>query len=346
MNSLFGILFHALGGLSASSFYVPYKSVKHWTWEIYWIIGGFFSWIIVPLLVCFLSVQNIGALVNAVHFEIILWPLCFGLMWGIGGLTFGLTIKYLGVSLGISLSLGLTAAFGTLIPPFFDGSYILLFSTKSGIIVLSGIILSLIGTYFIGNAGYKRDKYKVLQNFTKKTKPPKNIKKGIIFAIISGILSACFAFGIASGKSILELTSNHVRHELFINSFLYVFILFGGFITNFIYCFFVIFNNNSFKTFTKVSNIQFNKNMFFCALGGTIWYTQFLFYGMGTTLLDDFEFASWSLHISFIIFFSTLWGIILKEWKNTQPKVKKILSIGLFLLVISSVLIGFGNSNI
>lgn len=346
MGSFFGILFHAIGGVSAASFYVPYKSVKGWPWEVYWLIGGFFSWIIIPYFVCYLTVEDMGVLWMQLDWRQSIWPLLFGLLWGIGGLTFGLAIRDLGVSLGISLALGLTAVFGTLLPPIFDGSIQALFITTSGQIVLSGILLCLLGTFYIGRAGILRDRAK------SKIKAPSNneikIKRGVVYALISGLLSACFAFGIASGKDIVDLTSKHVVNPLFVNSFLFVFIMFGGFVTNAVFCSFKISNNKSLKSLKSLtygSRPTLYKNIMKCALGGAIWYTQFLFYGMGTTYLKELEFASWTLHMCFIIFFSSIWGVILKEWINASSKALISLSIGHIILIVSSALIGLGNSN-
>jgi L-rhamnose-H+ transport protein len=340
MGSLFGVLFHAVGGISAASFYVPYKSVKGWPWEVYWLIGGVFSWIIVPIVVSYLSISDMGTLWQQLDWAYAFWPFIFGLLWGIGGLTFGLAIRDLGVSLGISLALGLTAVFGTLIPPIFDGSISTLFTTTGGMIVLAGILLSLLGTYFIGKAGILRDREKKMGDSDQRS-----LKRGVLYALISGLLSACFAFGIAAGKDIVDLTEHKVRNDLFVNSFLFVFIMLGGFITNALFCSIKIVKNKSWLAVQQTSTSVITKNSLKCASGGTIWYTQFLFYGMGTTFLQELEFASWTLHMCFIIFFSTIWGIILKEWSRTSSKVLLLLCAGLMILIISTVFIGLGNSN-
>lgn len=343
MGSAFGVLLHALGGVSAASFYVPYKSVKAWPWELYWIIGGFFSWIVVPLLLCVLTTEDLSQIFDVLTWENMAWPFFFGLLWGIGGLTFGLTVKYLGISLGIPTALGLTAAFGTLLPPVFDGSIHLLLDSFYGKLVLFGIFVSLVGTAVIGRAGFLRDKNQEV-TAADDGQATRNVKLGITFAVISGLLSACFAFGIASGDAISKGIAPYVSNPLFVNSVLFTVIMFGGFLSNFAYCFFTIVRKKSLRGVDLSASKLVRKNLFFCALGGTIWYTQFLFYGMGTTQMQDLEFASWSLHMSFIIFFSTVWGVILKEWKGASRPVKLTLYAGLLLLVGSTILIGLGNS--
>ena len=341
MGSLFGVFFHALGGVSAASFYVPYKSVRRWPWELFWIVGGFFSWIIVPWVLCLLTIRDPSQISVLLDWHTIAWPLFFGLLWGVGGLTFGLTIKYLGVSLGVSAALGLTAAFGTLLPPIFDGSIHLLLATLYGKLVLFGILLSLVATAVIGRAGFLRDRYAPAAS-GQPDESNRNVKLGITFAMISGLLSACFAFGIAAGADITDRVAAYVDYPLFVNSLLFAVIMFGGFLSNLAYCVFVISRRKSLREVDVSKDL--GRNLFFCALGGTIWYTQFLFYGMGTTLMQDMEFASWSLHMSFIIFFSTVWGVILKEWQGAGRPVKLTLYAGLLLLIISTIFIGVGNS--
>ncbi len=336
-------MFHALGGVSAASFYVPYKSVKEWLWELYWIIGGFFSWVIVPLLLCVLTTEDVWQIFVVLTWENMTWPFFFGLLWGVGSLTFGLTVKYLGISLGIPAALGLTAAFGTLLPPVFDGSIYLLINSFYGKLVLFGILVSLAGTAVIGRAGFLRDK-NLDATPAEDGQATGDVKLGITFTVVSGLLSACFAFGIASGADITEGIAPHVPNALFVNSVLFAVIMFGGFLSNFAYCFFTIVRKKSLQGVDLSASKLAVKNLFFCALGGTIWYTQFLFYGMGTTQMQDLEFASWSLHMSFIIFFSTVWGVILHEWKGASMPVKLTLYAGLLMLIGSTILIGAGNS--
>ncbi len=342
MNPIVGIFYHAVGGFAAGSFYIPYSKVKNWAWEVYWLVGGLFSWILAPWIVSFITVPDLCALLGLLSFEQMIWPYIFGVLWGIGGLTFGLTMRYLGMSLGMAMALGLTAAFGTLMPPIYFDQFGMLLSKTSGLVTLGGVLISLIGIAITGRAGILKDKELSREQKTAYIKEF-NLQKGIWVAILAGIMSACFAFGIASGKPIVELAIKMGTPELFSNSPTFIFILMGGFTTNFIWCLSLALKNGTIKDYIKTEKTPVLNNYFFSALAGITWYLQFMFYGMGTTKMGAYDFASWSIHMAFIIIFSNMWGFILKEWKGSGKLTIKTIIAGLVVLVFSTIVIGLGN---
>lgn len=342
MGALLGLIYHAIGGFAAGSFYAPYKKVKNWAWEIYWLFGGLFAWILMPWLVSYFSIPNLGHFMASLTIDELIWPYFFGVLWGVGGLTFGLTMRYLGMSLGMAIALGLTASFGTLIPPIYYGQFGHLISTLFGGVTLFGIFISFIGIAITGKAGIKKDEELSVEE-KQETITEFNLKKGIRVAFIAGILSASFAFGIAAGKPISDKALAMGAASLFVNSPLFIIIMGGGFTTNLIWCLFLAFKNRSIKDYVKTNNTPVAKNYLFSALGGTIWYFQFMFYGMGTTKMGELDFASWSIHMSFIIIFSNMWGMIMKEWKGAGKLTMRFLYIGLGVLILSTSIIGIGN---
>jgi len=342
MNVLLGIFYHAVGGFAAGSFYIPYNKVKDMAWEVYWLIGGMFSWIVMPWLLTLITVPDVTALFNSLTLEQMLWPYFFGAMWGIGGLTFGLTMRYLGMSLGMAMALGLTAAFGTLIPPIYAGQMGMLTSTLSGLVTLGGVLVSFIGIFLTGKAGMMKDKELPEEKKQEHIKEF-NFKKGIWVAFFAGIMSASFAYGIAAGKPIAAKAIELGTPKLFSNSPSFIFIMAGGFTVNAIWCFILSFKNKTFRDYIKSKDTPILKNYFFSALAGITWYFQFMFYGMGTTKMGEYDFASWSIHMAFIIVFSTMWGLILKEWKGSSKKTMRIVFLGLGILILSTFIIGAGN---
>ncbi len=342
MAALLGIILHAIGGFAAGSFYAPYKKVKNWAWEIYWLLGGIFAWIIMPWLVSYMAIPNLYSFMSSLTLGEIFWPYFFGVLWGVGGLTFGLTMRYLGMSLGMAIALGLTASFGTLIPPIYYGQLGDLFNSVSGLVTLFGILVSLVGITITGKAGIKKDN-ELSTEQKQETISEFNLKKGIWVALFAGIMSASFAFGIAAGKSISAKAIEMGATELFSNSPLFIIIMAGGFTTNLLWCLFLIVKNKTLKDFVKTKDTPILNNYIFSAMGGIIWYFQFMFYGMGTTKMGDLDFASWSIHMSFIIIFSNMWGMILKEWKGAGKSTMRFLYIGLGILILSTFIIGFGN---
>ncbi len=342
MNPILGIFYHAVGGFAAGSFYIPFNKVKNWAWEVYWLVGGLFAWIIAPWVTSVIFVPDLLFLLKQISFSQMLWPYIFGVLWGIGGLTFGLTMRYLGMSLGMALALGLTATFGTLVPPIYFGKFYLLISQTSGLVTLGGVLICLIGIAITGRAGILKDKELSNEQKTEHIKEF-DLKKGIWVAIIAGVMSACFAFGIAAGKPIAELAIQYGTPKLFSNSPIFIFILLGGFTTNFIWCLFLSIKNKSIGDYIKTEKTPVLNNYFFSALAGITWYFQFMFYGMGTTKMGAYDFASWSIHMAFIIIFSNMWGLILKEWKGSSHKTLRIIVLGLIILVLSTMIIGLGN---
>ncbi len=348
MSAIFGIIFHAIGGFAAGSFYIPYNKVKYWAWELYWLVGGFFSWIIVPWIVAYFTIPDLTAVVHEIlnNTDIrnnVIMAYIFGALWGVGGLTFGLSMRYLGMSLGMALALGLTTAFGTLVPPIFFGEFGELLSTKSGLITLGGVVVTLIGIGIVGKAGMSKDKE--LPNEIKRDNIKEfNLKKGVGVAIFSGIMSAFFAYGLLAGNPIADMSIDQGTRPLFQNTAVLIVVLAGGFSTNFIWCVILMFRNKTGKEFIRKKNNPFLNNFFFSAIAGSIWYFQFMFYGMGAANLGrEYDFASWSIHMAFIIVFSNVWGLILKEWKGASKKTITLISSGIAILIISVLIIGWGS---
>src|SRR5271169_959384 len=235
-NPALGVLFHWLGGFAAGTFYVPYRYVKRWSWETYWLTGGIFSWIIVPWILAFSMTNNLLATLHETPAMSLFWPFFYGILWGFGGLTFGLTMRYLGLSLGMAVALGYCAAFGTLIPPIFRGEFAnKVLGTQSGIVILLGVLVCLIGIGFAGAAGISKErempdvmKQAVIKEF--------RLKKGLLVATFCGVMSACFSYGLAAGDPIRAATLRHGTAPLWQGLPILVVVLLGGFLTNLVWC--------------------------------------------------------------------------------------------------------------
>ncbi len=253
-NPLIGVLYHWLGGLASGSFYVPYRGVKRWAWETFWLAGGFFSWIIAPWFFALLMTRDLMPVLRETPGMVIFWTFFFGLLWGIGGLTFGLTMRYLGLSLGMAVVLGLCAAFGTLIPPIFRGEFMTqVVGTSSGRIILLGIFVCLLGIAAAGLAGIYKERAMSPEQ-QKETIKEFDLKKGVGVAVLSGVMSACFAYGLAAGDPIKALTIKHGTPDLWQGLPVLVVVLLGGFTTNFIWCVILnVRNKTGYQYFTSIS---------------------------------------------------------------------------------------------
>ena len=337
-NPLLGIFFHATGGFAAGSFYLPIKKIEKWSWESAWLTNGLFAWLIVPIAVSLITVPNTIGILVATPTSSVFWTFFFGMLWGIGGLTFGMAMRYLGISLGMALALGITAAFGTLLPPIYDGKFGELISSSSGKWVLLGVGICLVGIGICGRAGLLKDKE---LSSVQKSEGVKefNLGKGIVVALFAGVLSACFAYGIVAGKPISEAAVLDGAPNLWQNGPVFVVILLGGLFSNLVWCLRLNFKSRSYRDYINGST-PLLKNYAFAALAGTTWYCQFMFYGMGSTQMGAHDFASWTLHMAFIILFSTFWGLVTKEWASTSKKTKLVLALGLLVLLFSTIVIG------
>lgn len=349
MQALLGVFFHFIGGFASGSFYVPFKKVKAWSWESYWVIGGVFSWLIVPPLAALITVPGFAAIIRETDAGTLAWTYFWGLMWGVGGLTYGLGIRYLGMSLGNSVLLGLTAALGSLIPSIYynyvpqEGkiTFTQMLQSTGGVIVLLGVVVCLVGIAICGYAGRRKEKKMPVQQ-QQQTIREFDLKKGLTYAIISGVLSACFNYGIEAGEAMADAAVARGFNPLFQNNVTYVILLWGGLTTNFIWCIILNIRNRSFTDYTN-TNTPLARNYFFAALAGTTWYLQFFFYGMGESKLGNGA-SSWILHMAFIILVSNFWGLVLQEWKSVERKTFGVFILGLITILASVVLVGIGNS--
>lgn len=341
-----GVALHSIGGLAAASFYLPYKGVKRWSWETYWLVGGVFSWIVAPWVLAAIVCPQVLDILRESDRSTLLTSYGFGVMWGIGGLTFGLSMRYLGLSLGYAVALGLCAVFGTLIPPIFRGEFDTIISSVSGRWVLGGVAVCLGGIAVSGLAGLSKEKDLPAQE-QRAVIAEFSLVKGLIVATIAGVLSAAMSYGIAAGKPISEAAVRHGTPDLWKVVPVLCVVLAGGFTTNFLWCIALNFRRSSGREYLAPRSgdlpVPLAKNYLLCALAGVTWYVQFMFYGMGTTKMGRYDFSSWSLHMASIIVFSTLWGIALHEWRGTGRRTRLLVALGLGILIVSMLVIGYGN---
>jgi len=522
MNPILGVIFHWLGGLASGSFYVPFRGVKRWSWETSWLVAGVFSWIVAPWFFAILNTTDTLTVLKETPGSVWFYTYLFGLLWGFGGLTFGLTMRYLGMSLGMAVALGYCTVFGTLIPPIFKGEFhSKLIQPENGRWVLAGLVVCVIGIVVTALAGRSKEG-EMSEEQKRDTVKEFDFKKGILVATFSGIMSACFAFGLSSGDWIRETTlkvdmvnsaaaagktaartseptetettalldslvsanvfatdakpslaglvnlledprtlgmtlgkgtgtaeeqakiqasndkaaaalaaiknspsplaarlagyanniatSNsfdiidnlstlseketalnvaasgadlkaiHDKHSLWTGLPVLIVVLLGGFTTNFIWCLILnIRNRTGYEYLAAVQRhpahgkdqsiienatdapavemaeqahlggngtdrrIPRISNYLFAALAGTTWYFQFFFYSMGETQMGDYKFSSWTLHMASIIIFSSVWGLALREWKGASAKSKGLLFAGLGILILSTIIVGYGN---
>jgi L-rhamnose-H+ transport protein len=366
-NPLLGVVFHWLGGLSSGSCYLPYRGIKRWAWETYWLLQGVVSWIVAPLLIGLLFVPGLSHILHEAPARSLALAYFWGFMWGFGGLTFGLSVRYLGQSLGYAIALGLTAAFGTLMPPLFAGQLGSIAAERSGQVILLGVAVCLLGIVLTGMAGMQKER-ELSAEQKKDAVKEFNFLKGLMVAIFAGVMSACFAYGLAAGKPIAVIAKGYLlnsgREDLWQNLPVLVVVLLGGFTSNFIWTITLIVRNRTASEYlglpskklvaatslgaaaanpARMNSKALAANYLLSISTGLMWYFQFFFYSMGQTKMGKYDFSSWTLHMASIIIFSTLWGVLLKEWKGSSRRTHILVASGLAVLVLSTVVVGLGN---
>ena len=341
MGVIWGVVFHAVGGFASGSFYLPYHKVRGWAWESYWLVGGLFSWLVAPLLLGSLTVHNLFGVLAQSPIDTLWWTYFWGVLWGFGGLTFGLAMRYLGLSLGMAVTLGLCAVFGTLVPPIYQGQFGTLIGTTSGQFVVVGVGVCVLGIGICGLAGIMKERHLSAEQ-KKAVIAEFNLRKGLLVAVFSGVMSACFSFGLTAGQPISELAVRSGTDSLYMNNAALVIILLGGLTTNAIWTVYLNLRNRTYGDYRNVST-PILANVFFCALAGFTWYFQFFFYGMGDSRMGEYRFSGWTLHMAFIIAFSSFWGLYLHEWKGANRPTMRTISLGILTVVLSTVIVGVGN---
>jgi L-rhamnose-H+ transport protein len=374
-NPFIGVIFHWLGGLCSASNFIPFRGIKRWSWEIYWIIQGVAAWLIAPPLLASIFVPHLFRVLHAAPASSIGWAIFWGILWGVGGLTFGLAIRYLGLGLGYAIALGFCTAFGTLIPPIFHGQMHTIISERSGQVILCGVAMCILAIAVSGAAGYSKEQEISEEDKAAAGERDFSFVKGLVIAIFAGIMSSFFAFGLDAGKPIADIARTELiaagSTDLWSNLPVLIVVLWGGFVTNLIWSAILIVRNRSIGQFAgepgdnpmgtaavtgetlqdidprhltqRISSSVLTRNYLLAAAAGVIWYFQFFFYSMGTTKMGKYDFASWTLHMASIIIFANLWGIALKEWKDTSLRTRLLVGCGLALLIGSTVVVGYGS---
>ncbi len=312
---------------------------------------------------------NLWRVLHAAPRSSVLFAVLWGAVWGIGGLTFGLAIRYLGIALGYAIALGLCTAFGTLIPPIYDGSIRAILTETSGRVILSGVLLCQVAVAVNGMAGFSKEREVTPEDKAQAGESDFAFGKGIAVAVFAGVMSSFFAFGLRAGAPIAQIAKSELiaRHrlDLWQNLPVLIVVLWGGFATNFIWSAILIAKNRSARqflgatgknpmhaeqpeeqtrsTYRNLTPSTLTTNYVLAALAGIIWCFQFFFYSMGQTKMGKYDFSSWTLHMASIIIFATVWGLALREWRGTSRRTGWLVAAGLFLLVSSTVVVGYGN---
>ena len=338
---VYGILLITIGAFMSGSFAIPFDKVKEWKWENLWLVYSLFGYIIVPLLVCLIFVPDLISVLQTSPSKTLLLVFLLGTVYGAANLTFGLSLRYLGIALGFALSLGLMMAIGTLVPPLIDGRLTLLFQGNGGVMLVAGIAVSFTGIMISGYAGFLKSKQIEKGDATNNDF---NLKKGLAAALFVGVTGSATALGLEQGIPIAKTSIETGTNALFQDSLIFLVLYSGSFLTTLIWCLYLSFKNKTVKNFYKPVGSVLLLNYLFCALAGFLWYINYVFFGMGKAQMGEFSFVAWGILMTLTIVCATLWGVYRGEWKNVTTKIRALMWTGLVILVLASFLIGISSS--
>ncbi|MBO5887613.1 MAG: rhamnose/proton symporter RhaT [Bacteroidaceae bacterium] len=338
MGTIIGLIIIAIGAMCQSSSYVPINRIKEWSWESYWVVQGVFAWLLLPLLGAMLAVPAgeslLGLFASVPSFN--LWmTVFFGILWGIGGLTFGLSMRYLGVALGQSIALGTCAALGTIMGPVLMNVFFPELGALESLTfaVVLGVVVTLVGIAVIGVAGSM--KASTLSEEEKKIAVRDfNFPKGLAIALLAGFMSGCFNVGLEFGK---DINFGSLTDPMFRTLPATLLVTIGGFFTNAVYCFWQNQRNGTWSDYGKAE--VWKNNLFFCLLAGALWYSQFFGLSLGRSFFEAggaLDTLSFCILMALNVVFSNVWGVLLGEWKGCSRATIAVLVVGIIVLIASS----------
>jgi L-rhamnose-H+ transport protein len=343
-NILLGLLLIATGAFSSASFAIPFGRIKNWEWESYWLIFSFGAYILFPLTACLIFAPDFIRIYKEIPSGVLLKVFLLGTVYGIGNLSFGLSLRYLGISLGYALSLGLMLAIGTLIPPFLDGRLKVMIDSSGGNLLIIGVLVACVGIALSGWAGFMKDK-RISDAVKQNSITEFNFLRGLFAAILVGITGSAMSLGLEQGLPVADWAEKAGVDPLFTTIPVMLLLLTGTFITTIIWCVYLGLKNKSLQNYTRsatAASLVFN--YIFALSAGFLWFIQFILYGMGKSKMGPFTFTSWGILMGLTIVFATIWGLYRKEWKGAPLKVYVVLVISLLIIIISSYIIGISGS--
>jgi L-rhamnose-H+ transport protein len=328
-----------VGAASAASFYAPIGKVKKWSWETTWAVAGFFSWILLPIAVSLILLPDFAGFYGSINAFVLLKVALFGAMWGVGNVSYGLTMRHLGISLGVGVAIGVVLVVGTVVPPILHGQAAALIQSKSGLLTMQGLLLAVIGVAVVSYAGHQKEIQLrgELREF--------NLKLGIFLAVLCGVFSSGMAFAIDAAEPMKAAALSVGVNPLYAALPSYVFIMGGGAVVNMSYCFIRLaaLKRISLRDDLRQPRGTLMRNGCMAAAGGIMWYLQFFFYAWGQANIPQrLAHVNWMLHMSGYVLFAAIVGLALGEWAGISGRPIRLLWAGMIIIIAAANLVGLG----
>jgi len=345
-NPIAGVGFHGTGALFAANCYAPQKFIRRWSWETFWIVQAAFCWLIWPIVGAYLTIPELGSVILeaiAWHSDKFVYSFLFSLVYGVGGIAFNYSIKYIGFALTYAIAIGLSSVVGTIVPLLVRGELAEKMGKDGSIWIVAGMVVGTLGIAFCGIAG--RLKEKALSE-KEGGKGEFSLVKGLVLSLIAGLLSSLYGFAINVTEPVMVIAEAHGAGH-WQGNIAYLTANTGAFVTSVIYALFLARKNRSIGEFTRIPKGEEKASLFgnyvLAMLVGTLWYAQFFFYGLGHAYMGEAKFASWGVHMTMLVLFSNLTGVLFREWKGCNRKTITYIVLGLAVLMAAVTMLSYGN---
>jgi L-rhamnose-H+ transport protein len=336
---LLGTLLHTFGAACAALCYAPQRYVHRWSWQTYWLVQAAGCWLVLPWIFAFLTVPEYGAVLAEAPRAAMVNSYFLGMLYGIGGIAFGVAIRYIGFSLTYAIAIGVSCVLGTLLPPLMAGRLAETVTTTAGSIVVLGVLLGGGAIVITGIGGLRKE-----HELAGQGKPSSfNARVGLPVCLLAGVLSAVFNFALQAGQPIADVAARHGAGH-FEGNAIYPFSNSGAFTTTLVYVIWLATRGRTWgEFFATPDRAGLGRNYALSALTGLLWYMQFFFYGLGHVRMGEFKFSSWAIHMIILIFLSCGFGVLIGEWKGSRMGTKTLISTAIALLLGAIGLITYGN---
>lgn len=339
MEVVNGVLYHAVGASGAALCYTPQKGVKGWSWQTYWLAQALICWLLLPMIVAYVTIPQLSLVLKEAPTSAMQRSFLLGMAYGVGGTAFGIAIRYVGFSLTYAIAVGISCVLGTLLPPLVNGTLGDVLRSQGATFLIMGVVMGAIGIALCGVAGRNKEK-DINQN--ENNKAEFSLAKGLPLCLLAGVLSALYGFSLDQGQPIADVAAKHGAGN-FQGNVIYIFSNSGAFVTTLLYCLYLHNKEKTFYQYGTASGNSLGSNYLLSVLTGFLWYGQFFFYGLGHVRMGAYKFTSWAIHMIMLVLFSSVAGLVMKEWKNTSSGTKRWLITALTVLVIAVLLLTYGN---
>ncbi|MGE5294076.1 MAG: L-rhamnose/proton symporter RhaT [Solirubrobacterales bacterium] len=344
VNPILGTFLHAIGAFSAALCYTPQQKLRGWSWQTYWLAQASVCWVILPIVVAWWTIPNLGQVLRTTPSHALLWTFLLGMAYGIGGTAFGVAIRYIGYSLTYAIAIGISCVLGTLTGPILSGSLAGILGKPGSGWVMSGVFVGLVGTLVCGWAG--RLKETELQQSAHSGNQPFALGKGLLLCGVAGIFSAVYGIAVNDAGGPIAARAAELGAGHWQTNAVYIFSNTGAFVTTAAYCLMLTRSQGTIGEFRQTRDAGDGAlpiNYLMALLTGCMWYGQFLFYGLAHVRMGEFKFSSWAIHMLMLILFSSLAGIVLREWHGRSPRTKGVMVAALLILVAAVMALTYGN---